>query len=233
MSLSRRKLSLDYRMLSRGHGFVLPGWTMILAWCSSQLRFILIAMAHLPIMCATLLVALLPACQSAVDNVSAGPAQIIVIRHAEKPRQRGSLHLSMDGEKRAASLVSYFNRDPELLQHGPPVALFATAVTKSGRGQRPGETLEPLAKSLGLPIERPFHSDDYQRLAKEILSNRKLTGKTVVICWTHEFIPPLLNALGVRPVPAQLSEDVYDRVYLITYVSGKARLRELQQPRVE
>ncbi|MDB6038460.1 MAG: hypothetical protein JWM99_2301 [Verrucomicrobiales bacterium] len=157
------------------------------------------------------------------------PAEVIVIRHGEKPADKGSKHLSPAGEKRAKSFVPFLKENSILMQHGAPVALFATKKTKNGRGQRPGETLQPLSKSLKLPIQKPFESEDAGSLAKLILSNPSYNGKTVLVCWTHEFIPPLVEALGVHPAPPKLHDYVYDRVYMITYENGKAELKQLSQ----
>src|SRR5258708_17265722 len=89
----------------------------------------------------------------------AGPAEIIVIRHGEKPGDRSSKHLSPVGEKRAKELIPFFKSNADLMKHGFPAALFATRPMENGRGQRPGETLQPLAKDAGLVIQTPYESD--------------------------------------------------------------------------
>jgi hypothetical protein len=40
-------------------------------------------------------------------------------------------------------------------------------------------------------------------LAKHILSDPNLAGKTVVICWVHDYLPALAKAFGVKPEPAR------------------------------
>jgi hypothetical protein len=99
------------------------------------------------------------------------PAQIIVIRHAEKPPDEEDPHLSRAGVKRAEQLVSFITTDPAMIRFGPPVAVFATQTTMRGPGQRTQETVAPYA------------------------------GKTVLICWNHEEIPSLVAALGVPEPP--------------------------------
>ena len=159
----------------------------------------------------------------------AQPAEVILIRHAEKPANPEALHLSKEGVKRANALVPYITTAPELTRHGLPVALYAARTTKHGHGQRTHETIAPLSKELHLPIQAPYLSEDYAALAKSILSNRKYRGKTVLICWVHESIPQLAAALGVRPEPPKWKGEVYDRVYLISYEGGKATLQDLPQ----
>jgi broad specificity phosphatase PhoE len=160
----------------------------------------------------------------------AQPAQIILIRHAEKPADPEAVHLSKEGQQRARELVHFVTSTPELKQHGLPAALFATRTTKHGRGQRTQETLAPLAKELALPIQTPFGSEEYKEMARAVLSNHKLRGKTILICWTHEFIPELAAALGVHPQPPKWKDENYDRVYLISYEKGGVKLQELTQP---
>lgn len=160
----------------------------------------------------------------------AQPAQIILIRHAEKPDDPENKHLSDAGRERAKHLVSYFKTNAALTRFGPPSAPYATAQAGRGRGQRCQETLQPLADDLKLPLSTPCKAEDYEGLAKLVLNNPEHKGKSVVICWTHQKIPDLAAALGVAPPPKKLGEETYDRVYLITYSDGKAKLAELRQP---
>ena len=159
----------------------------------------------------------------------AQPAQIILIRHAEKPEDTNIVHLSKEGEKRAHELVSYVTKDPELTQFGTPVALFATHPTRHGHGVRTRETLLPLSKALHVAIQEPYLSEDYQGLAQSILSNPAYKGKCVMIAWNHTQIPQLAAALGVRPEPPKWKESVFDRVLLIRYENGKATLKNMAQ----
>jgi len=152
------------------------------------------------------------------------PAQIILIRHAEKPPDEEDPHLSRAGVKRAEQLVSFITTDPAMIRFGPPVAVFATQTTKRGNGQRTQETVAPLARALKLPVQTPFLGRDYRRLAKLILANPAYAGNTVLICWNHEEIPSLVAALGVTPQPPEWKARVFDRVYVISYRAGKAAM---------
>jgi hypothetical protein len=172
---------------------------------------------------------LMPALLMAAQWAVAQPAQIILIRHAEKPDDPGAVHLSKAGEERARELVPFLTTDPEFTKYGRPVALFATQTTRHGRGQRTRETLAPLAKELHLPIEARYLSENYEALARMILANPKYQGKTVLICWNHDEIPQLAAALGVHPRPPKWKDAAYDRVYLISYHEGKATLKDLPQ----
>jgi hypothetical protein len=154
----------------------------------------------------------------------ARPAQIILLRHAEKPADPEDPHLAPAGVKRAARLVSFILKDPAMSRFGSPVAVFASQTTKHDNGLRSQETVAPLARALKLQVQTPFRSKNYAALAKLILGNPAYAGKTVLICWTHEEIPRLASALGVKPRPPKWKDSVFDRVYVISYQSGNPTL---------
>jgi hypothetical protein len=154
----------------------------------------------------------------------AQPAQIILLRHAEKPADPEDPHLSPAGVKRAERLVSFIMTDPVMSRFGLPVAVFATQSTKHGNGQRTQETVAPLARALKLPVQTPFLSKDYSALAKLILANPAYAGKTVLICWNHEEITQLAGALGVKSGPQKWKGSVFDKLYVISYQNRKPTL---------
>jgi hypothetical protein len=172
---------------------------------------------------AILVVFLLPAL-GAPRVPQSSPAQIILIRHAEKPVDPEDPHLSPAGVRRANELVAFITTDPAMRKLGPPVAVFATQTTKHDDGQRTQETVAPLARALKLSVQTPFLGKDYAALAKRILTNPAFAEKTVLICWNHEVIPQLARALGVRPTPPKWKGSVFDEVYLIAYRDGRATL---------
>ena len=152
------------------------------------------------------------------------PAQIILIRHAEKPADKDNPHLSPAGERRAGWLVSFITKDSAMTRFGLPVAIFATRTTRDNNGQRTQETVAPLAKVLKLPVQTPYLGRSYAKLAKSVLTNPEFAGKTVLICWNHEQINDLVEALGVTPAPKKWKDGVYDRVYVISYSGDAATL---------
>lgn len=157
------------------------------------------------------------------------PAQVIVIRHGEKPRDKNAKHLAEAGVERAARLVDYLKQNPELSKLGPPAALIAARQTKEGGGQRTSETLEPLARDLKLAIQTPYQSDRSDKLAALVRTSKRYDGKVVLICWTHERMPELIEALGIHPAPAKVPDDAYDLVYLIRYDGPQPSLQMLKQ----
>ncbi len=157
------------------------------------------------------------------------PAQVVVLRHAEKPEDPEALHLSPRGEERAKALVAFFTKDEKVTRFGKPVALYATRMTRRGRGQRPRETLLPTSRELGVAVQTPYESEHYEQLARDILRNPHYKDKTVVICWVHEYLPELAAALGVHPEPPKWKSSVYDKAYIISYSGGKAKLEMVNQ----
>ncbi len=153
-----------------------------------------------------------------------GPATIVVIRHAEEPQDSSNPHLSKDGAARADRFVEFMTHDPAMIRLGTPAAIFATETTNDGNGQRTQETVAPLAKVLRLQVQTPYHGKDYDKLARRVMSDPTLAGKTVVICWNHEYLPQLAAALGVTPEPPKWKGKVYDEVYVISFRDRRALL---------
>jgi broad specificity phosphatase PhoE len=125
-------------------------------------------------------------------NPSKDPV-ILIIRHAEKPDEGSGL--SAAGEARAEAYVNYFKN---FKIDGQPLNLdylFASRV--SSASDRPGLTLAPTAKALGLTIDSQYGNNQFQKLADKIQS--RLGGKNILICWHHGNIPGLLQALGANP----------------------------------
>ena len=165
-----------------------------------------------------------PMALACAQSSATGPAQIILLRHAEEPADPDNPHLSPAGVERANALVSFIKTNPAMSRFGPPVAVFASKATKRDNGQRSQETVAPLAKALGLPVQAPYLARNYDKLPKRILGNPAYAGKTVVISWTHEDIPELASDLGVKPRPPKWKGSVYDQVYVISYQNGNATL---------
>lgn len=160
----------------------------------------------------------------AAQLLPTGPATIVLIRHAEEPNDPRNPHLSKEGAARADLLVEFMTHDPAMIRLGTPAAIFATETTNDGNGQRTQETVAPLAKVLHLQVQTPYHAKDYGKLARRVMSDPTLAGKTVVICWNHEWLPQLASALGVTPIPPKWKNKVYDEVYVISYRDRRALL---------
>jgi hypothetical protein len=135
------------------------------------------------------------------------PHRIFIIRHAEKPETGDSPHLSEKGWLRAAALPRY---------PFPTLAGIFAART-SPESARPVETVMPLATMSGLSVNAEIKNKEFPQLVDEVLSGR-LVGKDLLICWRHEEIPHLTRSLGVNLTRSYKWPDVYDRVWVVTYL---------------
>jgi phosphohistidine phosphatase SixA len=117
------------------------------------------------------------------------PSLVLLMRHGEKPADPQDPHLSDEGRVRAEKLAVYI---PQTF--GDIQLLFASAISK--HSARPYETLKPLSKKLGLPIDATHADQDHAALASELLVNHRYAGQRVAIAWHHGHIPSFANALG-------------------------------------
>ena len=165
----------------------------------------------------------------AVASLPAQPAKIILFRHAEEAEDGSKESLSRRGQERAMALVPMLTHTPEFLAGDARAVLFATKLSPHATDNHTHETLQPLASQLGLKINAPYANSDYQALARYLLTSDTCKEKTIVICWTHSHIAGLLLALGVKPEPEPWSKRVYDRLVVVIYDQGTARMINLPQ----
>lgn len=161
-------------------------------------------------------------------SVSAAPAEVIMIRHGEKPASGNELN--DQGWQRAYALAGFFTTNPEVLTFGTPAAIYAMAQKGATGSIRPIQTVSPLAQKLGLPIQHPYLRGQTDQLAQEILSDSAYDGKMVLICWEHNAIPSMLPAFGWTAGPDAWPGDAFDRVWILDFKDGKpAAFRDIPQ----
>lgn len=147
----------------------------------------------------------------------AQPAEVIIIRHGEKPPTGDEL--SQQGRERAAALVPYFLGREEVLRFKTPAAIYAQAPKKEGSSLRPLQTVQGLADALKLEVVQKYTHDDFPKMVDEIRANPAYKGKMVLICWEHHVIPEIAHALGAKDAPKKF-HDVYDRTWILTFKGG-------------
>jgi hypothetical protein len=161
---------------------------------------------------------------------STAPAVVFIMRHAEKPvGEDKSGDLTPTGFKRAALIPTLFVMQPGAstpARFPKPDAIFATDAAK--HSNRPIETITPLAQTLHMKINHDFADVETGPLAKKILGGQ-YAGKVVVVCWHHGEIPHLAQALGVTGAPKKWDPDVFDRIWEVRWVDGKAQLQILPE----
>lgn len=156
----------------------------------------------------------------------AGTADIIMlIRHAEKPIGAGSPNgVAADGRESAGSLtVTGWTRAGALVglfapAHGDPPTGIArpTAVwaadPRGNEGQRPQQTVTPLAARLGVAVNIRFGKGHEAELAAQLIAGRG----SALVAWQHQEIPAIIAHLGqVAPKPpAKWPGERYDLVWV-------------------
>jgi len=143
----------------------------------------------------------------------ATPKNVIIIRHAEKIQ--GSNRLNLQGFERAAALAYYFSGNP-IYNNPPPTHIFATALEEADSSVRPIQTCTPIANHYDVPLNISFKHSETKEIADDILKNPKYNDATVLICWSHDHIRPMVLALGGED-PGEWPKDIFDQVYLLTY----------------
>lgn len=161
-----------------------------------------------------------------LSSVWATPKNVIIIRHAEKIP--GESHLNLRGHERAAALAHYFSGTP-LYNDPAPTHIFAAALSAPDASIRPIQTCTPIANHYNLPLNIAFKRTETNQLAQELLKNPQYDGSTVLICWSHGHIRPIVLALGGED-PGKWPEETFDQVYLLTFDdSTKPKLQKILQ----
>jgi len=168
-----------------------------------------------------------PSGQGLIPPGSTTANLIMIIRHAEKPGDsdtpRGidadgkhdNHSLTVRGWTRAGALVQLFAPGTGTVRPGlaRPTAIFAAGGSE-GEGQRPRETVTPLAERLGLTVDTQYERGSEPALAKACVGR---PGPTL-ICWQHGEIPAILAEFGhIRPAPpAKWPGSRFDLVWVLT-----------------
>lgn len=150
-----------------------------------------------------------------VSSVFAKPKNIIIIRHADRILPNG-VCLSLQGLERAAALAYYFSGTPSY--NTPPIThVFAAYDAHPPHPYiRCKQTCQPIANHLNLPMNTDFDQYHIAEVAKEILTNSAYDNTTVLMCWEHKHIAPLVVALGGED-PGFWPENVFDQVYMLSF----------------
>jgi phosphohistidine phosphatase SixA len=151
-------------------------------------------------------------------TAQAMPAQVMIIRHAEKFDDRHQIHLSPRGRTRAKALAQFFQSDPRVLEYGLPAAIIAQCPSPNKKSVRCEETVEPLSKALGQPIINCFAYGQVTELAQWLKASNEWDSKSVVVCAQHMDVVNIAKALGVPQVRQRVwPHETYDRVWLIDF----------------
>lgn len=156
------------------------------------------------------------------------PAQVILIRHAEKPATGNGL--SLKGRERAHAFVPFFQGAPSVLSYGLPEAIFAAAPSTNDPSVRSLQTILPLCNEMNLTVKDQFTIHQTQEITNELLNNPDYEGKMVLVCWPHAELPAIAKLLGAKKTPEKWSDDVYDRLWILTFnEKGEVSFQNLPQ----
>lgn len=158
----------------------------------------------------------------------AAPAQIIIIRHAEK-NEYGS-ELSEQGFRRAQALVKFFQTGPAVTRYGVPAAIYAAAPKNEDSSVRSIQTVTPLARALRIEINAGFTRGQTHKLAREIMEAPAYEGRMVLICWQHGNIPDVIRDLAEynnsgqavqNSLPYEWPDEAFDRAWILDLYRGR------------
>ncbi|MDO8804061.1 MAG: histidine phosphatase family protein [Elusimicrobiota bacterium] len=158
----------------------------------------------------------------------AAPAQVIIIRHAEK-NEYGS-GLSEQGFRRAAALVKFFQTGPAVTRCGTPAAIYAAAPKNEDSSIRSIQTVAPLALALRIDINANFTRGQTHKLAREIMENPAYEGRMVLISWQHGNIPNVIRELAEynnsgqavqNSLPYEWPDEAFDRAWILDLSRGR------------
>lgn len=155
---------------------------------------------------------------SCISTAEALPSRVLIIRHGEAAEHSNGL--SLRGKTRAAALVPYILETDYLQDFGHPVALIAHQPNQVEPSRRPIETLQPLAKDLGLSINSMFTHDKWESMVDYVKNNPAFEGKTVLICWGQKNMSLIAERFGVSPRPLPWPTETYDRIWIIDFLPG-------------
>ncbi len=154
----------------------------------------------------------------------AAPAQVILIRHAEKPEYGNQL--SERGFRRAEALVRFFRDEAAVTRYGAPAAIYAAAPKHEDSSIRSIQTVQPLADALGLAPLVKFTRGQAHKLAVDIMENPAYDGRMVLVCWQHGNLSDIVLELAEyggatqTALPGEWPDKVYDRAWILDFDGG-------------
>lgn len=140
---------------------------------------------------------------------------LYLVRHAEKDLTPGlpDPPLSPAGEARAQLLARQLAK-----RH--PAALFTTDT------RRTRATLAPLAQATGL-VPEVYRAQEPAALASRL--RQDYAGQTVVVVGHSNTLLPLLAALDVAPLPAEIRDEEYNYLFKVTLREGQPARLEMSR----
>lgn len=133
---------------------------------------------------------------------------IYLVRHAEKEKTKGDVHLTKEGRTRAKRLN-------EILKDEGLDMVYST------RFNRTQETAEPSATEHNLNIQEYDHGK-LEEFGQSVLDNHR--GKKVLVVGHSNTTPKMLNFFMGEEIKGMIDESDYENLYVISISpNGKAK----------
>ncbi|HKR23532.1 MAG TPA: hypothetical protein VJS17_13105 [Pyrinomonadaceae bacterium] len=163
--------------------------------------------------------------------------KIMIIRHAEKPTttppaagvtiagDQNEDSLIVRGWQRAGALVPLFapSRGPiQSSDLATPQFIFAAA-SSDPEGNRPEETITPLAQQLNLTPNETYSKTEVEQVATAAVACEGV----VLISWPHGQIPNVCDQIPLSPnnvnaIPSKWPGDRFDMVFVFDFDTSPA-----------
>src|SRR5690242_1692914 len=159
--------------------------------------------------------------------------KVMIIRHAEKPSDDGSVHgvsengqvdaedLAVKGWQRAGALVRFFAPFEGQFAHrllATPDVIFASGTGQHSNSLRPQHTVVPLAQFLNRPLNLNHLKGEETALAADVAE----TNGIVLISWEHLVIPDIVHLIAGPGVncPDKWPGSRFDVVWVLDRQQG-------------
>jgi hypothetical protein len=154
--------------------------------------------------------------------------KIMIIRHAEKPSNNGSVHgvdksgahdpneLSVRGWQRAGALIRFFAPPSGAFSHpslATPDEIFACPPHGHVKSARSEHTVQPLAQFLNKTVDVRHKKGAEDKLVQAVTA----TSGVVLIAWEHDAIPEIAAGImgnGQR-CPKKWPDSRFDVVWIL------------------
>lgn len=120
------------------------------------------------------------------------PSNIILMRHGEKYGYHH--HLNIDGIKRSELLINWLSNLK--FENGKSIEyIYAIKPNVGKSSSKSSQTIQKFSTIFKIPINMNFEVYDLDGLINDIMSNKYISGKNILICWSHTCMQTILKKL--------------------------------------
>lgn len=143
----------------------------------------------------------------------AAALELILVRHADKDRQRGDYNLSPGGFRRAIDLARLI---PACF--GAPSGITTYVLNPlTSKNARSYQSAVPLAVATGAPIQIALQSAAAsEQIGRQLRLQRARSSERLVLFWEHRRMPELARGLGWAGM-TPIADDDFDQLFVFRY----------------